>query len=219
MKQKHLFVIVTFFLTGSAWTLNSEHTQMRDANQYYENLLSGKRYSSKSQAQILQEIKLALQEDLKFVNLLLNNISSQKKYLRDPSKKIPEKLCERTFSGNDWFVCFDHHEVIKAQVPINVPARQWRCFNCEVVVNKIFEKAVEITIIPDAFPILGDSNLENATWKAEVWLEAKFPTKSELNLQEIQEKILELNTCKANLKKEKSIILEKFKSFGITTSP
>jgi len=218
MKKLYIPVLLLLFFFKTTWTLDSQHNQMRDYEQYYENLILEKKYLHSNQDQVLLEVKATLLKNKAFIDDLLNTISQQKKNLEQELDHVPQKLCERTICGNSWFVWGDHHEVLRAEVPIVAPAHLWRSFNCQIMVNKISEKQADITIIPDAFPIFGNAQLKGATWKAELWLEAKSCTKPDVDPKLIQEKIRELSTCEDNLLEEKNIILLKLKAYGITTT-
>lgn len=142
-----------------------------------------------------------------FVPKLLAHITKEKRRL-EASIKNPSRISEQHLRGDDW-ISFRNYDVeLTASSPFIVPYEKWELNNCCVQVRGLSRQRLSLTVIPYCFPVLGEAELPDATWKAVLWLE---PQKGHLQADEIEKNkitIEQLEVCQKNLIRQYEALLE-----------
>lgn len=189
--------------TVHCWGMNAENTNREKKRELFARLQGAKNQEEHNDIMLF----FSLEKELSFIKDLLRDISLKKEKLTQKPRPR-EKLCERTISGNDWFVISPQTIVLKADRHIVAPSRDWHRYNCDIMVTEVADNQVSLKIVPDTFPVFSDTHMSDASWKAIVWLE-EYPNKDHhiekiIPSQDLQAKLDELTTCENNLCAEKS---------------
>lgn len=150
-----------------------------------------------------------------------NKLSIINQYLQDIALKLSHygakiidssivRIDERTISGNEWVVLSNRQYLLSSPVPADAPYHKWRAWNCKIHVERRQDQEVLISVEPDFLPLMGEYEFNDATWKAQVWLEARASQQNGIDPEEeaeINKRIEELKLCQANLLKERQRLL------------
>lgn len=138
------------------------------------------------------------QEHKTFIPKLLAHLEREKKCLEEKCKKC-DRICEQQVAGCDWISFSNQKVTLRADVAYVAPFNDWELYNCVIRIEDIKPRYMELTIIPNTFPIWGEDELEGATWKAVVWLEPKKGYVNEPEREVIMRRIEQLELCQKNL--------------------
>ena len=205
MRLQIIFFGFMVLCASSSWAMDANKKRAKRPA-YYEDFLQYKRQSLLSEDEAHIGLANKYQKDIKIIEDLLAEISGK----NIESSKV-NRFCKHTISGNDWFVLLERSTVLKVNEPAIIPWMQWEKYNCNIKLGEITHDEVKIIIIPDAFPLLGDHSLPDATWKAVVWLERPLKLAQEVKSVDVSHsnESEQIRQCRKNLEFEAAALKEK----------
>lgn len=204
MKITAIIYILFCFYSIDALSIESSQSHETWSNgKYYKAVCEDILVSDFNSARCEKKIADKIASDINFIDASLRNIEQRKNQIKaEEQQKLNTRICEHFLCGHEWFFASSQEFMLKAEVPILAPSREWSSSNCQILVTEIKEKEVNIRVVPDRHPIFGDVSLKECTWQAHFWLAPRFLKKSHSgrSLDDIKE---ELDICEINLKLEK----------------